>query len=102
MAQTVKNLPVMRETQVHSLGLEGPLEKGMATHSKILPEEFHGQRNLVGYSPWGRRETPDGFPRELYNSLSPFSLNQTCGSLHMLHSSHCEYYYSDLYPYLVR
>ena len=36
MAQTVKNLPAMEETQVQSLGLEDPLEKGMATHSSIL------------------------------------------------------------------
>ena len=36
MAQTVKNLSAMWETQVQSLGLEGPLEKGMATHSSIL------------------------------------------------------------------
>jgi len=35
-AQTVKNLPVMRETQVLSLGWEDPLEKGMATNSRIL------------------------------------------------------------------
>ena len=35
-AQTVKNLPVMRETWVQSLGREDPLEKGMATHSSIL------------------------------------------------------------------
>ena len=32
----VKNLPVMRETQVRSLGREDPLEKGTATHSSIL------------------------------------------------------------------
>ena len=30
-----KNLPVMQETQVQSLGWEDPLEKGMATHSSI-------------------------------------------------------------------
>ena len=35
MAQTVKNLPAMRETQVLSLGQENPLEKEMATHSSI-------------------------------------------------------------------
>ena len=32
----VKNLPVMQETQVRSLGQEDPLEKGMAAHSSIL------------------------------------------------------------------
>ena len=37
VAQSVKNLPAMRETWVQSLGWEDPLEKGMATHSRILP-----------------------------------------------------------------
>ena len=36
MAQTVKNLPAMWETQVQSLGGEDPLEKEMATHSSNL------------------------------------------------------------------
>ena len=36
MAQTVKNLPAMLETQVRSLGQEDALEKGMAAHSSIL------------------------------------------------------------------
>ena len=36
MAQMVKNLPAVQETQVQSLALEDPLEKGMATHSSIL------------------------------------------------------------------
>ena len=35
VAQTVKNLPVMQETQVQSLDKEVPLEKGMAIHSSI-------------------------------------------------------------------
>ena len=48
MAQTVKNLPAMQETQVQSLGPEDLLEKGMATHSSILPGESQGQRRLAG------------------------------------------------------
>ena len=36
VAQIVKNLPAMQETQVPCLGLEDALEKGMATHSSIL------------------------------------------------------------------
>ena len=36
MAQRVKNLPTMWETQVQSLGWEDPLEKDVATHSSIL------------------------------------------------------------------
>ena len=33
-----------------------PLEEGMATHFSILAWEFHGQRSLAGYSPWGHKE----------------------------------------------
>ena len=36
MAQIVKNLPAMQETQVRSLGGEDPLEEDMASHSSIL------------------------------------------------------------------
>ena len=36
VAQTVKRLPTMQETQVQSLGQEDPLEKGMANHSSTL------------------------------------------------------------------
>ena len=36
VAQMVKNLPAMQETQVQSLGREDPLENGMVTHSSIL------------------------------------------------------------------
>ena len=57
VAQMVKNLPAVQDTQVRTLGWEDPLEKGMATHSSILPGESHGPRSLAGYSPWGRRES---------------------------------------------
>ena len=52
----VKNLPAKPEIWVQSLCGEDPLEKEMATHSNILAWEFHGQRNLAGYSPWGHRD----------------------------------------------
>ena len=57
VAQTVKSLPLRQETRVWSLCREDPLEKEMATHSSILAREFHGQRSLVGYSPWGYKES---------------------------------------------
>ena len=38
MVQTVKNPPLIQETWVQSLGGEVPLEKGMATHSRILAQ----------------------------------------------------------------
>ena len=36
MAQLVKNLPAMQQTQIQFLGWENPLEKEMATHSSIF------------------------------------------------------------------
>ena len=42
-------------TQGQSLGQGDPLEEGMATRSSALPGKSHGQRSLVGYSPWGRK-----------------------------------------------
>ena len=55
VAQRLKRLPAMRETWVRSLGGENPLEKELATHSVLLPGESHGQRSLVGYSPWAHK-----------------------------------------------
>ena len=43
--------------RVRSLSREDPLEKGMPTHLVFLPGEFHRQRSLAGYSPWGRKES---------------------------------------------
>ena len=40
VAQMVKNLPAMQETQIQSLGGEDPLEKRMATHSSSLAWEI--------------------------------------------------------------
>ena len=48
VAQMVKSLPAVQETQVQSLGGEDPLEKGMATHSSIL-----AWRNLQTKEPSG-------------------------------------------------
>ena len=52
MAQLVKNLPVMQETWVRSLGWEDALEKGKAGLSSILAWGIHG---LSG--PWGHKES---------------------------------------------
>ena len=52
----VKNLPDKQETWVWFLGSEDPLEEEMATHSSILAWEI-GKRSLVGYSPWGHKES---------------------------------------------
>ena len=53
VAQRIKHLPAMQETQVRSLGWEDPLEKEMATHSSILGwripwTEEHGRLQSMG------------------------------------------------------
>ena len=56
MAQTVKNLPAMQETQVRSLDREDPLEQGMAIHSSYsswrIPrtEEPGGLQSIEGHT----------------------------------------------------
>jgi len=45
----------MQETQVQSLDLEDPLEKGMDTYSSIAAWRINGQRSLTDYSPCGHR-----------------------------------------------
>ena len=56
VAQMVRNPPVMWETWVQSLGQEESLEKAWQPTPVFLSGESHGQRNLVGYSPWGCKE----------------------------------------------
>ena len=53
VAQMVKNLLAMQETQVRSLGQEDR----MATHSSILAWKIPWTKEPVGYSPWGLRES---------------------------------------------
>ena len=57
MAQRLKRLPVMRETRVRSLSWEDPLEKEMQPTPVLLPGKSHGRRSVVGYSPWGHKES---------------------------------------------
>ena len=69
VAQMVKNLPATQETQVQSLGWEGPLEKALATHSRILAWRIPWTEEPGGLLSWGRKEsdtieqlTPLGLP----------------------------------------
>ena len=56
IAQLVKNLPAIQETWVQSLGLEDPLEKGMATHSSILAWRIPWTEELGRLQPMGSQE----------------------------------------------
>ena len=57
VAQMVKHLPAMRETGVRSLGWEDPWRRKWQPTLVLLPGKFHGLRSLVGYSPWGHKES---------------------------------------------
>ena len=76
MAQMIKNLPAMQETQFQSLGQEDPLEEEMATHSNILAWEI----------PW--TEEPGGL-----QSME----SQRAGHDWVKHS--IAYIYLDTFPY---
>ena len=57
VAQVVKKPPAMWETWVQSLGLEDPLEEGMATHSSIFAWRIPMDRgDWQAYSPWDHKE----------------------------------------------
>ena len=51
VAQMLKNLPAMQETQVRSLGWDDPLEKGMATYSSILSWRIPWTEKPSSYRP---------------------------------------------------
>ena len=79
-AQMVKNLPTVRETLVQSLGQEDPLENGMV----FPPGESHGWRSLLGYSPWGHKES--GMSEQLTLQLYSWKFLINLSSTHLANS----------------
>ena len=57
MAQMVKNPPATQETWVPSWVRKILRRRGCLPTPVLLPREFHGQRSLAGYNPWGRKES---------------------------------------------
>ena len=57
VAQMVKRLPTMRKTWVRSLGREDPWRRKWQPTPVLLPGKSHGWTSVVGYSPWGRKES---------------------------------------------
>ena len=56
VTQTVKNSPLVQENWVRSLGWKIPWRRKQLPILIFWPREFHGQRSLAGYSPWGCKE----------------------------------------------
>ena len=65
----------MWETWVRLLGWKDPWRKEWLTSPVFLPGEFHGQRGLAGYSPWGLKES--GRAERLTTTPPPFTDPQT-------------------------
>ena len=57
VVQMVKRLPTMWSAQVRSVGREDPLGKEMAAHSSTLAWEIPWTKSVVGYSPWGHKDS---------------------------------------------
>ena len=75
----VKNLPAVPETWVQSLDWKIPWRTEWLPTPVFLPGEFHGQRILAGYNPWGHKELD--MTERLTPSLSQFQLYFTGLSL---------------------
>ena len=73
MAQMGKNLPAMQETWVWSLGREIPWRREWLPIPVFLPGEFHWQKSLAGYSPWGHTES-DTTERLTHTHMNSFIL----------------------------
>ena len=57
MTQMVKNLPAPRRAGFNPWAGKIPWKRAQQPTPVFLPGEFHGQRSLAGYSPWGRKES---------------------------------------------
>ena len=80
----------MQEILIQSLGWEDPLKKEMASHTSILTWGNHGERSLLGYSPWGGKESDMTEQLTLLvshhtsdNSDSKFSSVQSLSRVHL-------------------
>ena len=94
VAQSVKNPPAIQETQVQSLGWEDPLEKGMATHSSILPWRIPWTEEPGRLQSMGSQESLMTKPPSttgIFKDLFLFSIYNVCIS--------CWFHYSILIPH---
>ena len=89
VAQTVKNVPAMQETQVRSLGWEDPLEEEMATHSSILawripqteaPGRLQSMESPTGGHDWAANyeKLLKCFPKLPHHFAFPPAKNESC------------------------
>ena len=75
MAQMIKSLPTTQEAQVQSLGLEDPLEKGMATQSSVLAWRIPWTEEPGGLQSTGSQESGDHKRLSDYTFTFSFEIN---------------------------
>ena len=92
MAQRLKHLPAMWETQVWSLGREDPLEKEMATHSSLLAWRIPWTEEPGGLHSTGLQRVGHDWATSL--SLSPSKLNMD--STKFLSKSHLYFFFAEI------
>ena len=85
MAQTVKNLPEMQETQVHPWVGKIPWKRKWQPTRVFLPGESHGRRSLVGCSPQGPKEW-DSTERLNFSTFNLFAMGPPEQQLFFFHS----------------
>ena len=89
----MKNPPVNAGDEGSVPGLGISPEKEMATHSSIHPGKSHGQRSLVGYSPWGSERVRDDLATKQQHALDLNSLAPACLlDTHILSSVFCFFF----------
>ena len=86
VAQTVKRLPTMRETRFQSLGGEDACRRKWQPTPVFLPGKSQGRRRLVGYSPWGCKESNT---TEQLHFLSLWSISKHFFILSVLPGTFC-------------
>ena len=84
----IKNLPLMQEMQVQSLGWEDPLEKEMQPTPVLLPGKLHGQRSLAGYLPWGGKESAMTWQLSSNNMPFTFKKKKKNQTMHCITKKH--------------
>ena len=74
----VKNLPAMQETWIQSRVGKVPWRRERQPTPVFLPEESYGQKSLMGYSPWGHKESDRTEQMSIYTrcTLSSFSFRK--------------------------
>ena len=85
MAQTVKNLPTMQRPGFDPWVRKIPWRRKWQPTPVFLPGDSHGQRSLVGYSPWGHKES-DKTEKLTLSLFRRWGLDSECGRGHRTES----------------